>query len=558
MRRDKVLSIAAACMIALLLVWIGACSNADPTRSGDDVLSLTVSSQETTVVDGETVSTIGLEARVSDGLGDPVPGTPLTFSSTAGVLAGARSGASGTSTVRTNEVGVARESLSLSGSERGSAVVTVASNSASDSIAFDANSDDTAIASITDTPQGWQAVNSPVNFDGSGSSSTTGAITMYRWTIDSDSPDPGSGAQEIVEAVDAVELDRTYTTAQNLTVTLDVSDATDAAELLAAGSEVPYGTPAMIQYRITDIATNEMPVADAGEDITAECSGGGSVDVTLDGSGSTDSNSIPGTNDDIVSFVWTEEINPTLIMEIGEGEILVATFDVGSHFVTLTVTDSRGEVSQDLMIIEVVDTIAPDGSITAPEDGVCVGPDDLPVVVEDDFSDICSDDLTRTYDPGPGPEYTEHGDYDVTLTVTDPSGNSASDSVSFTIDTVAPSVEITYPDKGAYINPSSLPIDLFLAISDDDGSEGGVLVERLYLEDCLIYDGTTYGDGDGLLTDENLEFSVQELCRLNEMCGWGDLIQPVLRAEAEDCGGNVGTDTYQWHGSIQLIPGECN
>lgn len=558
MIRDRIFAIAAACSIALLLGLMVACSNADPTSSGDQILTLTVSSQETAIVDGETVSTIGLEAHVTDGLGDPEPGTQLTFASTAGTLSGARPGASGTSTMVADQNGVARESLSLSGSERASAVVTVASTKASDSIKFDGNSDATAIASIIDTPPGWQGVNEAVNFDGSGSSSSAGAITMYRWTIDSDSPDPGSPVQEVVEAVDAVALDRTYTTAQNLTVTLDVSDAPDAADLLAAGSEVPYGTPAMIQYRITDVAANEMPIADAGEDMTAECSGGGSTEVVLDGSGSSDANSTPGTNDDIVSFVWTEEVNPTLILELGEGEMLVASFEVGVHYVTLTVTDSRGEISEDLVIVEVVDTIAPEGSITAPEDGACFGPDDLPVVVEDDFSDTCSDDLTRTYEPGPGPEYSEHGDYDVTLTVTDPSGNSASDSVTFTIDTEAPVVEITWPQGGAYINPSSLPVDLFVSTNDDDGVEGGVTAERIYIEDCLVYDGMTYGDGDGLLTDENIEFSVTELCRLNEMCGWGDLNRPVMRVEADDCGGNVGESTFQWHGSIHLIPGECN
>ena len=97
-----------------------------------------------------------------------------------------------------------------------------------------------------------------------------------------------------------------------------------------------------------------------------------------------------------------------------------------------------------------------------------------------------------------------------------------------------------------------------LKTNDDDGASGGVVVERVYLEDCLVYDGMTYGDGDGLLTDESIVFAVGELCRLNEICGWGNLDQPVMRVEAEDCGGNVGVSTFQWQGGIRLLPGECD
>jgi hypothetical protein len=299
-------------------------------------------------------------------------------------------------------------------------------------------------------------------------------------------------------------------------------------------------------------------VADAGEDIIAECSGDDSATVILDGSLSSDPDSTPGTNDDIVLFEWFEDFGLSSEVLLGTGETLEISFPLGAHAITLRVTDDRDESSTDEMTVEIVDTTPPSGSITFPEDGACFGPGDLPVVIEDDFTDICSDDLVRTYEPGPGPGYSDHGDLAVTLTVTDPSGNSAQDSVSFTIDTVAPVVEVIRPEDGHYINPSHLPVSLFLFTSDDDGAAGGVVHERVYVDDCLVYDGFTYGDGDGLLTDEHIEFSTAELCRLDEICNWHELIEPVVRAEADDCGGNTGFDLYEFLGSIQLRPGECD
>ncbi len=51
---------------------------------------------------------------------------------------------------------------------------------------------------------------------------------------------------------------------------------------------------------------NQPPVADAGPDQVLECTGDVKATAVLDGSASTDSDSTPRTNDDIVGFVWSE------------------------------------------------------------------------------------------------------------------------------------------------------------------------------------------------------------------------------------------------------------
>ena len=75
------------------------------------------------------------------------------------------------------------------------------------------------------------------------------------------------------------------------------------------------------------------PVADAGSDQTViDIDNNGSEQVTLDGSGSSDSD---GT---IVSWVWTDNLGDT----IPNGEITTATLSVGIHTITLTVADNDG------------------------------------------------------------------------------------------------------------------------------------------------------------------------------------------------------------------------
>jgi hypothetical protein len=95
-----------------------------------------------------------------------------------------------------------------------------------------------------------------------------------------------------------------------------------------------------------------------------ECvSPAGSV-VMLDGSGSGDPNSTPGTNDDIVLFEWFEDIGTPVERFLGAGEILEALLPLGSHGLALRVTDSFGETAVASFAVTIVDTTAPALSAT--------------------------------------------------------------------------------------------------------------------------------------------------------------------------------------------------
>ncbi len=106
---------------------------------------------------------------------------------------------------------------------------------------------------------------------------------------------------------------------------------------------------------------NFPPVAGAGPDQTVEATSPAGASVTLDGSGSTDPDSTAGTNDDIEFFDWYEGVT-----DLGSGETINYTFPLGSHTVTLEVTDFLGETDSDEVIIVVEDTTPPVISIIAP------------------------------------------------------------------------------------------------------------------------------------------------------------------------------------------------
>ncbi len=294
------------------------------------------------------------------------------------------------------------------------------------------------------------------------------------------------------------------------------------------------------------------PVAVAGPDLIAECASPDGAVVTLDGSGSSDPDSTDGTHDDIVRFDWYEEGNP-----IAAGEVVPATFSLGTHTVGLTVVDKFGSTATDDVSVIVRDTLPPSGRITSPAAGACFGPVSLPVRVSDSFSDVCDPAIGRLYDPVGGPTYDAHGDYSVMLTASDVTGNAISDGVAFTIDTKPPSVQLLAPPEHTVLSPMALPLSVVVASSDDDGATGGVVYEVVKLDGCLIYDGWSYGDQDGLLSDEAIALTRAELCRISVLCGFTELERPELRVEATDCGGNVGSDGHRLAGDIRLRPGPC-
>jgi hypothetical protein len=101
------------------------------------------------------------------------------------------------------------------------------------------------------------------------------------------------------------------------------------------------------------------PVAVAGPDAQIECTSAEGAAFLLDGSASSDPDSTAGTNDDIVAFEWFQNFGMSTQTLLGSGETLAVTLPLGSHRITLRVTDSRGERSTDEIIVAVVDRTPP-------------------------------------------------------------------------------------------------------------------------------------------------------------------------------------------------------
>ena len=94
---------------------------------------------------------------------------------------------------------------------------------------------------------------------------------------------------------------------------------------------------------IVTVNPNQSPTANAGPDQpVSDSDGNGSEDVTLDGSGSSDSDG------SISTYEWFEGGVP-----IATGVTPVVAFALGTHTVTLTVTDNGGASSSDTVVITV-------------------------------------------------------------------------------------------------------------------------------------------------------------------------------------------------------------
>ena len=148
-------------------------------------------------------------------------------------------------------------------------------------------------------------------------------------------------------------------------------------------------------FRVQKFSTTATaPTANAGPDQTVECAGA-TTPVNLDGSASTAGS---GT---INSYSWAEGATP-----LGTGAMLTVNLAVGTHTITLTVTDTGGGSDTDDVVITVQDTLAPD--ISCPADVVVNLPlnsTDTSMVVnypEVTATDSCSSTVTVNSTPASG------------------------------------------------------------------------------------------------------------------------------------------------------------
>lgn len=159
--------------------------------------------------------------------------------------------------------------------------------------------------------------------------------------------------------------------------------------ILASTLEVCVTDPGVGIFLKSQDLANVHPVAVCSA-ATTECSGPAGATVTLDGSGSRDPNSTPGTNDDLVAYRWFLDYGMASQQLLGTGVQLDADLALGSHAVTLVVEDAAGLSGAQTCTMAVVDTVSP--SLSATLDPILLWPPNhrlVDVVADVQASDLC-------------------------------------------------------------------------------------------------------------------------------------------------------------------------
>lgn len=237
---------------------------------------------------GETAEQVVITALLVEEGGFPASGLAVLFTATSGSFA--------SDSVVTDANGSARNTLTFDlnsegGVPEGEVEVTARSGAISGSVTVTVDivgQNQLPTAAISASPSGCPATNQDVNFSGTTTDPDTpdDPITCWCWTIDTTLV----GADEVVAGASLSDLRRSFTSDQNLTVRLRVSDvpgvtcATDCEN--NPGSQFgPFSTA--LSYRID----RSNPIADAGPDQTATIGGGANAPVVLNGNQSSDPHS---------------------------------------------------------------------------------------------------------------------------------------------------------------------------------------------------------------------------------------------------------------------------
>ena len=127
---------------------------------------------------------------------------------------------------------------------------------------------------------------------------------------------------------------------------IDITTSLDTANNIICGV-----TTSLSPFAIFEVI-NQPPVAEAGADLSLAC-----LELTcpviLNGSGSTDPNSTPDTQDDIVSYEWYENYGEAGEVLLATGRTISYDLPLGDHQITLVVTDRAGAQGQDKIQVRV-------------------------------------------------------------------------------------------------------------------------------------------------------------------------------------------------------------
>jgi hypothetical protein len=132
------------------------------------------------------------------------------------------------------------------------------------------------------------------------------------------------------------------------------------------------------------------PVADAGADRVIECQLPAGAWVPLDASASFDLDSTPGTQNAIARYEWFENFGQLSEVLLGTTPQMPVLLSLGTHFLTLRVTDWSGQTSTDEFDVTVQDTTPP--ALQGALDAVTLWPPNhrmVPVTANVAASDVC-------------------------------------------------------------------------------------------------------------------------------------------------------------------------
>ncbi len=288
----------------------------------------------------------------------------------------------------------------------------------------------------------------PVNFDAQGSIDPDDDTLTYAWDFGDGNSDTG------------VTASYTYLDGGTYTAVLTVDDGNGGTDTTS---------------QVITVTVNQSPVANAGVDQTVtDSDGNGTETVTLDGSGSNDPD---GT---IVSYIWSEGGS-----QIATGLSPDVSFTVGSHTVTLEVTDDDGATATDTVTVVVTApaNIPPTASFTYSCNGVECTFDGAtgPTASSDPDGTIVSYNWyfgDGKYGSGGTTSHTypTTGSYSVRLTVTDDDGATDEDTVS---------VVVTPPANQSPV--ANAGVDQTVTDSDGNGTE------------TVTLDGSGSNDPDGTI-----------------------------------------------------------
>ena len=264
-------------------------------------------------------------------------------------------------------------------------------------------------------------------------------------------------------------------------VTMTASDGNTRP--VSASREFPYqGEPFLV------FDSNAAPQAAAGAGPgTVECSQPGGAFVTLNGSGSTDSDSAPGTQDDIATYEWFEHYGESAEVSLGTGMTLAVTLPLGTHAITLRVMDRAGDSDTDAVTVTVQDSAGPALVCPTVLPAECAGSTGAVVQVLASATDACgSVTIVNSRNAGGADASGPYpfGTTNVTFTATDATGNQSQcvvpvrvvdqEAPVLTCPTTLPAAECSGAG-GAYVTVQATATDLCgrgLEVSNDHTGSG--------------------------------------------------------------------------------------